>query len=797
MERSNIQLKSNIYVRKNEILSHDSEYVQHVTGYKRLKEIAKQLGTLSSVQLNREQNKILSDGMSCHELKNGEQAYGMVRENDGVVLSCRCEKTDCYLYEKCMSAAYAKRIERPPVQLKTTKKRLPEDPVDAKYEQIHVCIHQGTPFFQQDQLERELEQQQKNEVRALTEEQHREESRSDFTESVQDYRYQKVMSPECIIHSDISSHILLNSGPGTGKTYTIIQRLLYLLKNQLCDPADILVLCYTRAARNVIMERIETMIVQGILPVEASTVCVLTFDSYASYFLLDNAEELKLNCAGMDYNQRIDAFNQNVIREDFEHIAYLIVDELQDLVNVRAEMVLKILQHISCGFLLAGDKCQAIYDFEAEKQRDMDSVEFYRKLEQHLPHDLQKYEISVNHRQTSELQKASDEMRQVILTKSIYEQNQYTQDMIKSYEKEARSVESWIKKYEPTSVQKTAILCRNNGEAAYIDALLCQKRIPHRLCSSQTETGNLHRWIADVFWDYCSPQIGRTEFIERYCQRVETDEEKADVLWKSMTDAAGKEQAEILDMAEIRRILHSSSILPGDFLADQDADLTVSTIHRAKGLEFDAVYLLASPIDVSAKHAEEVRTRYVAVTRAKNSFHILKKGDKKEWFFKKAPSGRWIRTRRHFPKTQVYCASIAFGGTDDCNPFGFVLSDFDSAMQCQQYLAEQVKSFDPVRAMLDDTRRYYIILHTDQTGEEHAIGRLALHSAEEFLDCVGCTDYKYNIPSELTQIYVRDLVTVAAGNFSDEIPEEMRSSGIWLGISVTGMARTVFRKGEK
>ena len=43
--------------------------------------------------------------------------------------------------------------------------------------------------------------------------------------------YTMITEPSCIIGSPLDSHIILNSGPGTGKTYTIIRRLIYILEN--------------------------------------------------------------------------------------------------------------------------------------------------------------------------------------------------------------------------------------------------------------------------------------------------------------------------------------------------------------------------------------------------------------------------------------------------------------------------------------------------------------------------------------------------------------------------------------
>jgi hypothetical protein len=56
--------------------------------------------------------------------------------------------------------------------------------------------------------------------------------------------------------------------------------------------------------------------------------------------------------------------------------------------------------------------------------------------------------------------------------------------------------------------------------------------------------------------------------------------------------------------------------------ARRRSGLTIATIHRSKGLEFDEV-LLYQPSDTFVGRAEEVRTVYVAATRAKQRLRIL------------------------------------------------------------------------------------------------------------------------------------------------------------------------------
>jgi DNA helicase-2/ATP-dependent DNA helicase PcrA len=76
----------------------------------------------------------------------------------------------------------------------------------------------------------------------------------------------------------------------------------------------------------------------------------------------------------------------------------------------------------------------------------------------------------------------------------------------------------------------------------------------------------------------------------------------------------------------------STQELPADPLLDEDY-LILSTIHSAKGLEWDSVYILHAadgniPADMATGSAEEIeeerRLFYVAMTRAKNHLTVMR-----------------------------------------------------------------------------------------------------------------------------------------------------------------------------
>ena len=55
----------------------------------------------------------------------------------------------------------------------------------------------------------------------------------------------------------------MNAGPGTGKTYALIERIIDLIYRQETDPENIMILCFSRAAVEVIEQRLARAAEEG------------------------------------------------------------------------------------------------------------------------------------------------------------------------------------------------------------------------------------------------------------------------------------------------------------------------------------------------------------------------------------------------------------------------------------------------------------------------------------------------------------------------------------------------------
>lgn len=772
MTESNINITSNVYIRRDLDITKDREYTKKITGVKRLTDIRNRYIGTENIPLNDAQRKIMEGNQTCSYAKSGEMSFGPVMVNGKLEWVNRCEYTKCKGFGGCKPL----NIQRTPVPEEHTEDI---ESLQEFMKKLGIVKKDDIISVKIDRNVAKLEENSKKFIAP------RENSVKKTKESIS--KYTEITEPSCIINAPLETHIILNSGPGTGKTYTIIQRLMYILKNDLCPAEDIYILCYTRSAKKVIETKLEQAIADDIIPPAAKNICILTFDSYATYFLMEMKEQgvIKENFDKYDYNERIKLFNKYISKEDFEDISYFVVDEIQDLVNERAEMVLKILSNLKCGYLLAGDRCQSIYDYEADKDATIDSVEFYKRAEALFPKDMRRYEITVNRRQTAELAKEAAKMRQVLLNDSFVKQNEYAKNVSLKYLGKTK-IETYIKTLDHAPTVSTAILCRNNGEAEYISSLLCKKGIPHNLNRGVNNTASLPRWIADVFWDHCFENISKSDFIERFKFRCSCDIDP-EILWKHLCKLTNTKDDTIINVSKLTTALTVSNNIPNDFYGKPPM-LTVSTIHRAKGSEFDKVILIESAIDTSSKGAEEARIQYVALTRPKMQFETMSKTTR---YFMRIMSGRVIETGLHniYKTLNRYCKCIAVGLTGDIDVTSFVSGNFDSILDLQQYIIENVKLYDKLSAKRSPITGRYEIYHKGR-----CIGSLSKEMIAEIDIGVRSTDYKYNLPKELENLYVSGITTEILKQFNTNVPKEYQKSKICFGIQITGLARLIFEK---
>lgn len=736
--KSNITVASNIFNRLNDDPKKDEEFVHQCRGDKFLKELKETTlyGTNTTVKLTDIQKKELSNQGSCGLAKDKQKTHGPIKQGCSIKWVCRCEYHTCDYFNICMQEPIIRK-----------NKNIIKDPI----------ISEPLKFEWFKDVKKNCEQ-------------HKEKffDRIDTSE-----HYTQISDPESIIKSDFCSRILVNAGPGTGKTYTVIERLIYIINNSNFDLGQVLVLCYTNQAKKLIVNR---LIEKG-FGSHVSQLVICTVDSLAWQNLIDVDTPEQFNkLLNTSFNDRIKLFNSKFNKEEWTEFEYLIVDEIQDLVNERALMILKIIESIKCGYLLLGDKCQAIYDYDCNSKENLNSTEFYKKLISIIPKDALKYELTKNHRQSLELYNTLKDYREVMLSHDDVDINELFFEYINTIE----CIKFSSKFFKSESGFKSrAILTRSNGEAEWISTKLHKSNVDHTLIRNTTKQLSLHRWIADMFWDFQQPRIGKENFVQRYLIRVCDNIELANNCFDNVLELlslknSGQDYFELDDLIDT---LIKNQDLHQDFLNNSCESLIVTTIHKAKGQEFDEVYILGD-FNMSETDIEECRVWYVALTRAKTSIKKLKRLSKS---FMNKPTNMGRRMAGFYTWQKFRCKEILLGTPDDIDKISFVFGDLQLAVKIQKYLHSDVKVNDQIDAIYNEG--IYEIFH-----KGIKIGNLNKEVTTDIRSAINMTGKKSNIPSKLANAYVSNIVTVVH-NFPSGANQIFKKSRVWLGIEITGFAK--------
>lgn len=186
---------------------------------------------------------------------------------------------------------------------------------------------------------------------------------------------------EKVITAPRHSRCLIDAGPGTGKTAVACARVAWLIKEGV-SPGNIWVISFTRTAVREIRNRIRNCVGnEG----DAYAVKIATLDSHAwaIHYGFDNSEKFFGS-----YDENIEALTEMVqknpgvieyLNSSFEH---LIIDEAQDIVGVRVDLLLEIIRNLPkrCGVSVFADEAQAIYGWSLDDDETSQDATIQRPL---------------------------------------------------------------------------------------------------------------------------------------------------------------------------------------------------------------------------------------------------------------------------------------------------------------------------------------------------------------------------------------------------------------------------------
>lgn len=591
-----------------------------------------------------------------------------------------------------------------------------------------------------------------------------------------------VITPEqqCVIDQPLDAKVLVTAGAGTGKTLTLIYRAKKLIEiDRVHVGGEILVLSFSRSAVREIRAR-----VQGVGG-DLSYLRARTFDSFATRLLATLQPDGQWSSQG--YDERIASAIKAILStkeagEFLQVFRHVIVDETQDLVGLRAELVKAILmQNQNAGFTLFGDPAQGIYNFHLSGQaRRVGSAALYCWVRKTFHEQLVEKRLSKNFRATTKTAEAALWAGESLISANPdYGRILQRLTTVKVGLRTVPDVSTLTRGLSQAYTGTTAILCRTNGEALYISNHLRASKIDHRLQGDASDRV-ASPWMAVCLSAMPSRILGKAAFLAAYPKTAEqwfSAEEGWRILRRIDRGSAS------VDLAAVATKLRIGDF-PDDMIATHNDKVVVSTIHRAKGLEFDRVFVLydlpPDREDDEEDDAERARLLYVALTRAKRD--IFRLGPLQNVFLSlNKHSDRWrvpCRTSRYMT------CGLEIRGSDTRSdvPAGF---DGSAVTDIQTYIRLKIKRGDAVvlnRTMVrvgEDLRTQYEVAHSGKI-----IGMLDGTAVYETLKVF--SGWRVVMPVTIRDVYVDDIDSVAglqgAGQRSG-----LGFADIWLRVRVSGL----------
>ena len=608
------------------------------------------------------------------------------------------------------------------------------------------------------------------------------------------------MDPQAtVVTSDETERLLVLAPPGTGKTHVLIEKIKHLTMERELIPADeILLLCFSRAAVGEIKSRLHKAVAEDGAHDDIGYLNCRTFDSFATSLL--RQDDPNIDISAKSYDSLIEMAIE-LIRskpDTLSSIKHFIVDEIQDLVAVRAElvrtMILALEEH--AGFTLLGDHLQAIYDFQIAGTGKLSSKDFLSWVRSQYK-DIKEYRFERNFRQTSEL------FSQVEIVRKLVDEigTNPTNGAIEKFgsyctilpEGQAKAIIEDVAKDE-----KVALLCRTNGQALKVaEMLMMQDGGKDFIFRKKNQTILLPPWISTLFYDWDQGTMSSMQFADRCSRRLTWGEKEIEAAWQLVKRAEGGEK-KILELAKFRRsILHDHRLFD-DLAFSGNSRVTVSTIHRAKGREFDVVGFTA-PETASLQKApfDESKVYYVAITRAR---HTIKRLSFSKHYLNQVTDSygekRWISFYWFFDKedrtSKRKLNGIETGLSEDINPWSFAddkIFSGNDALIGQQYIRESISPGDCLEIVRADDKRYYLT-HGDvriaRMGSAFVEG---LFAASREIYGPRC---RY-VSNRFENIYVNQLISIVRDPQSMptgvRVPQPYSETGFWFGVDVIGLAK--------
>ncbi|WP_299150337.1 UvrD-helicase domain-containing protein [uncultured Dokdonia sp.] len=492
-----------------------------------------------------------------------------------------------------------------------------------------------------------------------------------YREEALEERKKKLNKEQLEVYSaPINKNLQVIAGPGSGKTHTLILRIARLIQEEGVNPENILILAYNRAVVVELKDRLSRVFKELGYSKLIKRLKVFTFHGFVKFCVSERLEHVHFKQWTSTFLQ-ITKDTPGLISQKLGSIRHVFVDEFQDITAERLDLLEKIADPIRTKVCVIGDPNQSIYGYErADAGGEMEPSPYYERFNEiYTPTILN---LSINYRSYPEiliqaekllaLNESKFPMPQLLANLEAPNHEDYC-EVINYHDNKVDWKDKLMelinyKNDKGVKYKQIAIMYRSNDQVFRAYNILQNLLIPNVRLRIQGAKGNLfnsrefHYFIsnfskkesATLPKNYIEEiETFKNQIIQKYpnwdsyllnifhCIVLEFDKDRED-------DSKYKDLIEFIkeissnDDGQYGKIYQQNiSTIKKNV---QDQEIIITTMHKVKGLEFDAVIIppsfsnlpLVNKDYISIKDSieEERRLYYVAYTRAKYKLVSIK-----------------------------------------------------------------------------------------------------------------------------------------------------------------------------
>ncbi|MBS1643673.1 MAG: RecQ family ATP-dependent DNA helicase [Bacteroidetes bacterium] len=421
------------------------------------------------------------------------------------------------------------------------------------------------------------------------------------------------------IIKDSEPKIVVAAGPGSGKTRVLVHKLASLLLMEDVKHEQLLMVTFSRAAATEFKKRLLKLIGNAANYIEIKTFHSYCFDLLGKVGSLEKSDEILKKTIEKIKNKEVEA--SRITK------TVLVIDEAQDMDEDEYNLINALMeQNEEMRVIAVGDDDQNIYEFRGASAK---YLEQFIQLNKAVKHELVE-----NYRSKSNLVEFTNQFVKRIghrLKETPVIPTQTDNGKIKLVHYQSSYLITPLVHDLLTTGLKgtTCLLTKTNEEALQITGLLLKHDMQAKLI--QTNDGFSLYNLSEVRFFLCQLNLAddvfiikddvwanaKRELIDKF--RDSTMLEVCNNIIKDFETTNPKKKYK----SDLEVFIRESKL--EDFFNENGETIFVSTIHKAKGKEFDNVFLMLENFNPTTDEAK--RLLYVAMTRAKQNLTIHLNGN--------------------------------------------------------------------------------------------------------------------------------------------------------------------------